>query len=73
MHQDLTHAVTAAARAALAGWSPEQPDALDRLAAAIGEAVAAGIERHEESTARHTALAMAGLDDDEDSLHNWQV
>jgi len=72
MDKDLAAAATNAAKATLAGWSPNDPNALDRLANAIGRAVARGIERHEETTARHTALTMAGLPDDESTDH-WQV
>lgn len=73
MIDDLAHAAALAARTALGAWSPGQPDSLDRLAAAIGEAVAEGIARHEQDAARHTAMAMAGLGDEDDSLLNWQV
>lgn len=72
MDKDLAAAAAQGARAALAGWSPSDPDALDRLCRAMGEAVARGIERHEESAARHTALTMAGIPDDESADH-WQV
>ncbi|HEY8285220.1 MAG TPA: hypothetical protein VIJ28_12630, partial [Chloroflexota bacterium] len=61
MESDLAMAATQSARAALVGWSPNDPDAVDRLARAIGQAVARGIEGHEVSAARHTALTMAGL------------
>jgi hypothetical protein len=71
--EDLAHAAAAAARTALGSWKPEDPDSLDRLATAIGEAVAEGIARHEQDAARHTALAMAGLADEDDSLLNWHV
>ncbi|HVC81820.1 MAG TPA: hypothetical protein VNL35_15110 [Chloroflexota bacterium] len=72
MESDLAKAATQSARAALVGWSPNDPDAVDHLARAIGQAVARGIEGHEVDTARHTALTMAGLPDDE-SPDNWQV
>jgi hypothetical protein len=71
---DIANIAAAAARQALADWTPDSPDSIDRLANAIGQAVAAGIQRHEESNARHTALAMAGIhDDDEAALLDWQV
>jgi glucokinase len=72
--EDLAKVAANAARRALVDWSPDSSDGIDRLANAIGQAVAAAIERHEESSARHTALAMAGLDDDDETaLLNWQV
>jgi hypothetical protein len=72
--EDLVRISTDAARYALAGWSPDDPRAIDRLAAAIGQAVAAGIQRHEESNARHIARAMAGVgDDDETGAFDWQI
>jgi hypothetical protein len=72
--EDLVRIATTAARLALADWSPTDVDARDRLAAAIGQAVASGIQRHEESNARHTAMTMAGLDDeDDDAQVDWQV
>jgi hypothetical protein len=72
--EDLAKIAAAAARRALADWTPDSPGSIERLANAIGRAVAAGIERHEESNARHTALAMAGIhDDDEAALLDWQV
>ncbi len=40
MTSELARAAATAARAALGSWSPDQPESLDRLAAAIGEAVA---------------------------------
>jgi hypothetical protein len=70
---DLAHIAANAARASLATWSPDDPDSVERLAEAIGRAVEAGIQRHEESNARHTALAMAGMDDEDEVLFNWQV
>ncbi len=73
MDRDLVRVASKAARAALDSWSPNDPDSVDRLAIAIGEAVAAALERHEEATARHTALTMAGLPDDDASALNWQV
>ncbi len=72
--EDLIRIATDAARLALAGWSPEDPRALEDLASAIGQAVAAGIQRHEESNARHIARAMAGVGDDDDpGTFDWQV
>ncbi len=71
--EDLAGIAAGAARAALEGWTSQDADSVDRLAAAIGKAVAAGIQRHEESNARHTALAMAGIDDEEDGLVHWHV
>jgi hypothetical protein len=73
MSEDLARIATAAARAALQSWSPEDPDSLDRLARAIGEAVAAGVARHEHFAAEHTVLAMEGRGDDEVSGIDWQV
>ena len=71
---DLARIAANAARSALTNWSPNQTESTDRLATAIGEAVAAGIRRHEESNARHTAMTMAGLDDlDEQGAEHWQV
>jgi hypothetical protein len=72
MDKDLAAAAANSARAILAGWSPSDPDAVDRLAHAMGQAVAAGIARHDQSSARHTAQTMAGLLDDESADH-WQV
>ncbi len=44
----------------LVDWSPSDPNAVDRLVHAnIGQAVATGIARHDESSARHTAQTMA--------------
>jgi hypothetical protein len=71
--EDLAEIAAEAARSALEGWSPGDTDSVERLTTAIGMAVAAGIRRHEESNARHTALAMAGLDDEDDGLIHWQV
>jgi hypothetical protein len=72
--EDLVRVATEAARMALAGWSPTDPHALEGLSSAIGQAVAAGIQRHEESNARHIASTMAGIDDDDDSgMVDWQV
>ncbi len=72
--EDLIKIVTDAARLALAGWSPDEPRALDGLATAIGQAVAAGIQRHEESNARHIARAMAGIDDEDVAgAFDWQI
>ena len=72
--EDLIQIATEAARLALAGWSPDDPRAIDGLASAIGQAVAAGVQRHEESNARHTARAMAGVsDDDETGAFDWQI
>jgi hypothetical protein len=73
MSEDLARIATAAARAALDSWSPEQPDGLDRLARAIGEAVAAGVARHEHFVAQHTVLAMEGRADAEEGSPDWQV
>ena len=73
MNADLVKIATEAAVRALEGADPAQPDFHARLAAAIGQAVAAGIERHEMVAARHTALAMAGLSDDEGTISDWQV
>jgi hypothetical protein len=72
--EDLVRIATEAARRALTGWAPDDPRAVDNLATAIGEAVAAGIQRHEESNARHIALTMAGVgDDDATGGSDWQV
>jgi hypothetical protein len=73
MREDLARVATEAARAALQSWSPADPDSVDRLARAIGEAVAAGVARHENFVAQHTVLAMEGLGDDETGGLNWQV
>lgn len=73
MSEDLARIATVAARAALESWSPENPDSLDRLARAIGEAVAAGVARHEHFVAQHTVLAMEGRADEEASGPDWQV
>jgi hypothetical protein len=65
-----------AARDALVGWSADDPDAAGRLSGAIGLAVAAAIQRHETSSALHTAHALAGVgddQDDDDSSQDWQV
>jgi hypothetical protein len=72
MDTDLATAAANGARAALTGWSPSDPDAVERLARAIGQAVAIGISRHDESSAQHTAQTMAGLADDAGADH-WQV
>ena len=72
MDKELAAAAATSARAILSGWSPSDPDAMDRLARAIGQAVATGIARHDESSARHTAQTMAGLLDDAGADH-WQV
>ena len=58
MNEDLAHVASDAAREALRDWSPSDPNSIDRLAAAIGEAVAACIQRQAEIEARHTALVM---------------
>ena len=73
MIEDLARAAALAARTSLAGWSPDQQDSIDRLAEAIGEAVAAGMRREAEVTARHTAMAMEGQCDPHDPLLHWQV
>jgi hypothetical protein len=73
MSEDLARIATAAARLALDSWSPDQPDSLDRLARAIGEAVASGVARHEHFVAQHTVLAMEGRTDEEESGPDWQV
>jgi len=72
MDMDLAKAAAESARAVLVGWSPGDPDALERLTQAIGLAVAAGIARHDESSAVHTALTMAGLPEEAGTDH-WQV
>lgn len=71
-YEELTRSATAAARAALAHWSPRDPDGAGTLAAAIGEAVATALARHEEIRARITAGRMAGIAA-EDDLNNWQL
>ncbi len=73
MSEDLARIATEAARAALQGWSPEDPDSLDRLASAIGQAVAAGVARHAHFAAQHTVLAMEGVSDADSTSLNWQV
>ena len=55
MDKDLAAAAADSARAVLVDWSPSDPNAVDRLVHAIGQAVATGIARHDESSARHTA------------------
>ncbi len=72
MDKDLAEAAANSVRASLVGWSPSDPDAVDRLAQAIGQAVAIGIARHDESSAQHTAQTMAGLLD-EAGADSWQV
>jgi hypothetical protein len=72
MDKDLAAAAGESARVVLLGWSPSDPNAVDRLVYAIGQAVATGIARHDESSARHTAQTMAGLEDDAGTDH-WQV
>jgi len=72
MSEDLARVAAKAARTALGAWSPDQPNSVDRLAAAIGAAVAAGLQWDAEEVARHTAMAMEG-DDDEETLLHWQV
>jgi hypothetical protein len=71
-HEELARIAAGAAHAALAGWSPQDPDSADRLAGAIGEAVAAALTRHEEIRARITANRMAELTAG-DSIDNWQI
>ncbi|HWE61452.1 MAG TPA: hypothetical protein VHB98_07060 [Chloroflexota bacterium] len=58
MMEELTRVATDAARTALEGWSPDDPHCVDRLAQAIGEAVAVAVQRQEQLEARHTALVM---------------
>jgi hypothetical protein len=71
-HDELARIAAGAAHAALAGWSPQDPDSTGRLAGAIGEAVATALTRHEEIRARITANRMAELTT-EDSINNWQI
>lgn len=74
--EHLAQIAAQAAREALQDWSPNDADAGHRLAEAIGQAVAAAIQQHEVTGARHIAYAMAGIDDaaeDNEGAANWQV
>lgn len=58
MVEDLARVARLAARESLRGWSADDASSTDRLADAIGDAVAACVARRAELEARHTADMM---------------